>query len=91
MTAADLLEKVLGPSEEQSQDALLSANGTLKRADALQRPNRTWHGAYNFSAFSGQAKALSKVSFAVFDTHCFCLISGQGAAQKCPALSMQRF
>ena len=44
MTAAVLLEKFLGPSQNHSQDDLVSADGSLKRAD-VQRPNHTWHGA----------------------------------------------
>lgn len=61
MTAAVLLEKFLGPSTIQSQDELVSAEGTLKRADAAQRPgNRTWHGAYNFNAFASQSDTIGQ-------------------------------
>lgn len=66
MTAAVLLEKFLGPSTIQSQDELVSAEGTLKRADAAQRPgNRTWHGAYNFNAFASQNDTIRQVSLGV--------------------------
>lgn len=66
MTAAVLLEKFLGPSTVQSQDELVSAEGTLKRADAAQRPsNRTWHGAYNFNAFASQSDTIRQVSLGV--------------------------
>ncbi len=66
MTAAVLLEKFLGPSTIQSQDELVSAEGTLKRADAAQRPsNRTWHGAYNFNAFASQSDTIRQVSLGV--------------------------
>ncbi len=69
MTAAVLLEKFLGPSTIQSQDELVSAEGTLKRADAAQRPsNRTWHGAYNFNAFASQSNTIRQVSLGV--QHC---------------------
>ena len=64
MTAAVLLEKFLGPSTIQSQDELVSAEGTLKRADAAQRPS-TWHGAYNFNAFASQSNTIRQVSLGV--------------------------
>jgi len=69
LTAAVLLEKFLGPSTIQSQDELVSAEGTLKRADAAQRPsNRTWHGAYNFNAFASHSNTVRQVSLGV--RHC---------------------
>lgn len=70
MTAAVLLEKFLGPSHVRSQDELVSAEGTLKRADAGQRPaNHTWHGAHNFNALLGPSNAFRLVSSDLL-THC---------------------
>ncbi len=78
MTAAVLLEKFLGPSTIQSQDELVSAEGTLRRADAAQRPsNRTWHGAYNFNAFASQSNTIRQVIFSVCSTNrknCICSV-----------------
>ena len=63
MTAAVLLEKFLGPSNVQSQEQLVSADGTLRRADAVQRPaQRTWHGAYNLTAVNAQSRSFQTVS-----------------------------
>lgn len=59
-----LLEKFLGPSHNQSQDDLVSADGTLKRADVSLRPNRTWHGTHNSNAVNDQRNSASKVSAA---------------------------
>lgn len=62
MTAAVLLEKFLGPSNVQSQDELVSAEGTLRRADAAQRPKHpTWHGAHNFQPSSAPSNTLRQV------------------------------
>lgn len=66
VTAAGLLEKFLGPSHDHSQDDLVSADGTLKRADVSQRPNQTWHGPDTSSAMSDQRTSASKVSTAAF-------------------------
>ena len=64
MTAAVLLEKFLGPSHVQSQDELVSAEGTLRRADAAQRPKHpTWHGAHNFQPSSAPSNTLRQVDF----------------------------
>ena len=80
MTAAVLLKKVLGPSEEQSQDALVSADGTLRRADVSQRPHHTWHGAFNFSSFSERGKTPSKVSSIEHDPDYLHILFGLGKA-----------
>ena len=64
VTAAVLLEKILGPSHGQSQDALVSADGTLKRADVSQPPNHTWHGPGTSNALSDLRTSASKVSAA---------------------------
>lgn len=64
VTAAGLLEKFLGPSHDHSQDDLVSADGTLKRADVSQRPNHTWHGPDTSNAMSDQRTSASKVSTA---------------------------
>lgn len=83
VTAAGLLEKFLGPSHDHSQDDLVSADGTLKRADVSQRPNHTWHGPNTSYAMSDQRTSASKVSTAAFRqsnlrTHkCFCARSGE--------------
>ena len=72
VTAAVLLEKFLGPSQDQSQDDLVSADGTLKRADVSQRPNQTWHGPSTSNASSAQRTSASRVSAAAFNNsrHC---------------------
>lgn len=72
VTAAVLLEKFLGPSHDQSQDDLVSADGTLKRADVSQRPNHTWHGPSSSTALTHQHTPAGKVSAAAFthSKHC---------------------
>ena len=64
VTAAMLLEKFLGPSHDHFQDDLVSADGTLKRADVSQRPNHTWHGPSTSYALSDQRTSASRVSAA---------------------------
>lgn len=83
ITAAGLLEKFLGPSHDHSQDDLVSADGTLKRAGVSQRPNHTWHGPVTSDAMSDQRTSASKVRTAAFKqsdlcTHKFtCVLSGE--------------
>ncbi|KAL3136782.1 hypothetical protein ABBQ38_005496 [Trebouxia sp. C0009 RCD-2024] len=57
MTAAVLLEKFLGPLQNQSQDDLISADGSLRRADVSQRSNHTWHGATTANDHAGRGLA----------------------------------
>ena len=60
-TAAVLLEQFLGPGNVRSQHELVSAEGTLRRADAARRPAiHTWNSPYNFRGRGGQGSGLSQ-------------------------------
>ena len=81
VTAAVLLKKFLGPSYGQSQDALVSADGALKRADVSQPPNHTWHGPSTSNALKDLRTSAGKVSAAALDNSKACTGSITRASQ----------